>query len=241
VSEHRWLIALEGRNVDLLHLAEMFPAGSAVVLREDGSYYLAADDIDALNTISDVLDQADKWLTMLNGIARWRSSRIQPICLGDPTEIKKDGSRERTRTLAARIVVAIDGRATLTVGLGAGGPAEPVVPITERAKILAAGDPVVARVLRLYSRPDLDWVNLYRIYDAVEEEVGNEHMVRQNGWASGNRIERFTRTANSREAVGDEARHGRSVGDPPPNPMTLLEGIDFVKHIVECWIRSKAT
>ncbi len=239
MSEHRWLIALEGRNVDLVHLAEMSPLGSTAVLQDDGSYYLADDDIDALNTIQDVLDQADERLTTLNGIARWRYSRFQPIRLGDPTEIKEDGSRETTRTLAARIVVAVDARATVTVELGAGGPVEPVIPITERAMILAADDPTVARVLHLYGTNGTDPVNLYRIYETVRDDVGGQGGLLRTGWVSKGQISRFTQSVNDPEISGDSARHSVWPHAPHADPMQSWEQESFIRHLVQLWIQSK--
>ncbi|MDP9458250.1 MAG: hypothetical protein M3Q60_21300 [Actinomycetota bacterium] len=47
---------------------------------------------------------------------------------------------------------------------------------------------------------------------------------------------RFTGTAQSREELGDEARHASEKYKPPTNPMSLNEARAFVKSVIRAWI-----
>ena len=84
-----------------------------------------------------------------------------------------------------------------------------------------------------------DWVGLYRLYEVIEADVGGEDKIVKAGWTTKKAIGRFTRTANSPDAIGDAARHGKQSGEPPPNPMDLSEAISLVKVILHNWLRTK--
>jgi len=49
-------------------------------------------------------------------------------------------------------------------------------------------------------------------------------------------VERFRRTANTRSAVGDAARHAKLGVPPPSNPMALEEADDYVRGLLGRWV-----
>ncbi len=65
--------------------------------------------------------------------------------------------------------------------------------------LLALRDKAIAKALRLCSR-DLNWVNLYRIYEVISEDAG--------GIADKN-IQIFKASANNSNVTGDFSRHGK--------------------------------
>lgn len=60
-----------------------------------------------------------------------------------------------------------------------------------------------------------------------------------DGWTTKAAVERFTRTANSRGAIGGEARHGHSRFQPPKNPLSHKEAHDLVLALVRHWFAEK--
>jgi hypothetical protein len=109
-------------------------------------------------------------------------------------------------------------------------------------KIVSVGiaDEAVGKALSLLSKPDaLTWVGLYRIHEMVESDIGGGRKLARMGWASARQQERFTHSANSVAVAGDAARHGRELGMPPRNPMSLDEAIAYCKYLVQAWIDSK--
>lgn len=52
--------------------------------------------------------------------------------------------------------------------------------------------------------------------------------------------ELFTRTANSRRAIGGEARHGHNRFNPPKNPIPHKEAHDLVLSLVRRWLAEQA-
>jgi hypothetical protein len=61
----------------------------------------------------------------------------------------------------------------------------------------------------------------------------------KKGWILREDYERFTKTANSPKTIGEEARHGKESGDPPPNPMLLAEAQNFILSFIWKYISAK--
>lgn len=98
----------------------------------------------------------------------------------------------------------------------------------------------IAKVSRLRRR-NQDWVNLYRIYEIVKDDLGSDHEIANKTSASANQLTLFSRSANHEKASGDDARHGVSSENeqPPPKPMSLPEAINLVTELVNDWLEIK--
>ena len=105
---------------------------------------------------------------------------------------------------------------------------------------LTEKDERISKVLRLRNSDNLNWVDLYRIYEVIEEEVGDLRSL-DPGRITKNTIERFTRTANSASELGagDHSRHGIEKFQPPQKPMSLREAKDLIDTVIKSWINSK--
>jgi hypothetical protein len=64
-------------------------------------------------------------------------------------------------------------------------------------------------------------------------------VVVSNGWSSRSQIEKFKRTANSASAAGDDARHGKKEGVPPPSPMSLSDAESLIEGMLRRWLLTK--
>lgn len=88
---------------------------------------------------------------------------------------------------------------------------------------------------RLYAAKPYDWVTPYKIYEIVKEDGAPI-----TNWISKNQKKRFTRTANSPEAVGlENVRHGKRFA-PPPKPMSIQEATRLIGIILEHWVEEKS-
>ncbi len=67
-------------------------------------------------------------------------------------------------------------------------------------------DSEVETVVRLHGSPETSWGYLRYIFEVIQSDVGG--LMVSQGWAAQPEIDTFTQTANSRQAIGDEARHG---------------------------------
>jgi hypothetical protein len=78
---------------------------------------------------------------------------------------------------------------------------------------------------------DIDWSAAYAALETIEADAGD---ARRN-WYSTAQRRRFTGTANSVEAVGDQSRHGRHY-DAPPDPMSPSQASWFIRGITARWL-----
>lgn len=99
---------------------------------------------------------------------------------------------------------------------------------------LALKDEAVAKALRLSSR-ELDWANLFRIYEVIKEDVGKFPKETHD------KLNIFTTSVNKSSIVGDIARHGtiKDKGKPPKKTMTYQEAKQLIKTILGEWIHRK--
>jgi lauroyl/myristoyl acyltransferase len=70
---------LKGHEFDLDALVHLFPSGSIRVVRENGVYYLLADDIDNRPQGVPFYEVAPETLKTVNGLARVTDSAYQPV------------------------------------------------------------------------------------------------------------------------------------------------------------------
>ena len=98
-------------------------------------------------------------------------------------------------------------------------------------------DGAAAKVLRLISR-ELDWCNLYRIFEVIVVQVQESGIV-DSGWATEPEIDAFRCSANNESVTGDDARHGKPFGGTPRNTMELPDAQHVIKRIVRGWLASK--
>ena len=116
----------------------------------------------------------------------------------------------------------------------------------------AVPEPFEAKLLRLeasnehlrlavhFLNADLSWFNLWKSYENVRDGNGGEKGLVVNGWTTDSEVERFRRTANTRSAVGDAARHAKLGVPPPPNPIALEEADDYVRGLLLRWVNAIA-
>ena len=95
---------------------------------------------------------------------------------------------------------------------------------------------VVSNVLRWIGQPHLNYVALYRIFEAIREDIGGNQALLDTGWISKSEQSRFTQTANSLDAVGDEARHGSASVRMPAKPMDMLEARPMILGVARRWL-----
>lgn len=109
--------------------------------------------------------------------------------------------------------------------------------------ITALGHRSVADAVRYFGSTGPRWVNLSKVYDVIEEDVGGEREIIARGWATGRKLRLFRSTANNKRAIGDKARHGHEKWPAPERLMALAEAetLIWVRSVLEHWIRSKSS
>jgi hypothetical protein len=83
------------------------------------------------------------------------------------------------------------------------------------------------------------WVNLYKVLDAISDDLGSLDAVKKKNWVAAGEIGRFTGTANNHTAAAGEARHGFDYRRGMSNPMTLAEAEELIRTLLRAWLKTK--
>jgi hypothetical protein len=184
-----------------------------------------ADDASAIHAL------AGEMLRIINGIARVRLDRPDPIGLGNVRRYRDSGAKD-----ALGFPAPI--RARLRMGTPSIAVNGVLVPPRswERDVQLANRDEQVWAVLTFLAiRPT--WHSLYAALDTIFKDLSTGGKTGVASWANvpAAQLELFRRTANSSRAVGAEARHGPEF-KAPSHPMAFTDAEELVRHVVECWL-----
>jgi len=235
-----WMVCIKGDDFDLQELSKSLTSLELCLVKEENEYYLKSTSFNHLMNAGEVGEKAQEILTLINGASRLALGTRRPLTTGVVMKIKDDGSKEgfchvpEQSTLREAIgITTISSDGTIQ-------EIHQADPIPDWVK-LAQNNQNVARALRLLGNIGYDWVNLYRIYEVVEDDVGGISKITQGGWATETAIRRFKHTGNSVGAIGDEARHGIETTQPPKNPMTFSEAKSLIETILHNWLRSKVS
>lgn len=230
-----WQFELVGNDLDLAQLITLFGEGRVRVARHDDKVWIEADDIAIDTDIDDATIAADGLLRTMNGIAVLSSSGTGLVTLGSAVLVDSAGRRHLYVTPApARLTLRTMPPTVLIGGVS-------VPPHEQRILAIAIANADVDHILRMYGGRNLDWRDLYVILEVIEEDVGGMSAIADRGWAGRSDLELFHRTANSRRAIGDLARHGTTKFDPPTKPMTIAEARRTIGHVVRRWLREKTS
>ncbi len=227
----KWEVRIIGDEAQLRMLADAFVGPEWTVTRRGSVFFLAGAALEGLPDARAVRDRAGAPMASISAASMLHLGNSRPLEVGDVIEVGE--SRHVTWTPDPVVVRVSVPPVSLSVTHADGSvevclPADPVV----EAALKADQSEAVERVLRLRNTTDLMWTDLYRILEAIQEDGGPVS-------ASTAEVTRFERTANSRGAVGDLARHGRERTKPPPNPMKLREARALIDRIIRDWLASK--
>ena len=231
-----WFVQITGDNLDLEKLSKSLNSPELSIIQEGPDFILKSTHFDFLKDADHVRNMAIEIISLINGAASLVLGMRKPLAVDCVVNVDDDGARQffvccslgiRLEVSASASVIAADGTVQK----------EPhqADPIPDWIAI-ALCDTNVAKVLRLFGAGNHNWVSLYRIYDVIKGDVGD---IAKKEWATKNEIKRFTHTANSPDAIGDDSRHGAGNRPPPEKPMQLSDAKSLFKTIIHEWLRSK--
>lgn len=245
-----WLLELQGEPLELLYVASLISENKTLELVEvECRFYLTSSRFSSCQDAQTVRALGRELVEALSGALSLENLRygiqILGLCktkLGDhPSPMVCLESRSSTTKIGMPSV-------TIT----GGSPASPDPRAVNLSKYLSqAVDSYNARyALRLVSAEHPTWMDLYKAFELVRKGVrqSEEKMVgkKVNGkkalerWTTVDEQNLFTRTANSFEAIGEDARHSTQEETPPKDPMTLNDAVVYVRGLVAKWLQSKS-
>jgi hypothetical protein len=243
-----WYAKLHGDGQVLAELVDRFTDPRLRVTAEpdpNGGYYLTSTEFEGMTNPDDVRSTASELLQIACGAIQVERDRPWPWPhVESLLRLKDDGASRDFYTLGP-VFLFVPPEAVL--GLFPGNEeiresAERAIQSREQrlsekwAKIALRSDDV-RDALAILGRDDVRWHDLYHVFEIVESNVGER--IHREGWATKAEVKRFRRTANSRRALGREARHGHKQYSPPKKPMALDQARKLVFGIVREWLRAR--
>jgi len=225
----RWAVGLVGGDWELGELAPHF-AGSIRVDRCPEGWELMSDAFQDADDASAIHALAGEMLRLINGIARVRLDRPEPIGLGNVRRYRGGGKDAWVFPEPAQARLHMG-----TPSIAINGVLVPPRSWEPDVQLASRDERVWAVLTFLAIQPN--WHSLYAALDTIlrDRRTGGEGGL--TTWANvpAAKVRLFRRTANSSRAVGAEARHGPDYV-APRHPMAFTEGEELVGHVVNCWL-----
>lgn len=235
----KWLVRIKGDTFDLEDLPALLRSPELTITKENGFYYLESSEFDSLTSADEVRERGVALIKMMNGAAKLYRNNFRDISEDGVIRIEDNGRRHQYVFSKSVLIgrAKLSAKATVTTSNGT------QVTVNQPSVIetwlgLAKKYKLVADVLHFF-REDT-WINLYKIYEVVRDDVRDKHTIVKNGWVSGAELSRFTRTAQSRAALGDFARHAIEKYKSPAQPMSLAEAKSLIKGLIMNWLCAKS-
>jgi hypothetical protein len=237
--EQGWWVTLAGDVASLRELAMSFGRPELQIVEEDDGFYLGSTDFNELERTDDVRLRAAELLSTACGSAAIELGGVERPRLEATVRVDASGKRERLTLVGASSRMPFDINAHVE-RLRDDGQVEvvevaPPLPRPEEWTQLARENDDVADALAILGRDDVRWHDLYHVFEIVERNVGGQMVA--DGWTTKADVRRFTQTANSRVAIGREARHGKEIA-APTRVMELTEARRLVVSLVRHWLET---
>ena len=233
-----WKVRLTGTERGLETLTESF-TDDPEVFESDDKFFLWSSQFEDFKDADEVRDTAEEIVRIIRNLGVKDSLRTEDLQASHVHEINNDGSEHVTvRAEGTTVKVRAEPvRVTTTDEDGnteVHRPADRTYELTQ----LAVENEKVRELVGLLDKGD-DWVDLYRIYEFVQANIEGEDNIVERGWWSSNEKNLFKRTANSRDAIGDDARHGQERIPAPDDPMSYSDAKALVDSLVRNWLEHR--
>ena len=218
----RWRVLLSGDAAELSRLSKIANTPAFTIEAEEDGYVLASTDFDVLDDAAEVWAVAEERLATLVGILLIQNRAARSVAVSG--------------VMKGQTHYLVLGTAEIRLRTGRPDPDDEA-----REWIAAARDPhgPEARALRAFRRgTGADLANVVEII-AADLAGGVRDGIREierRDWAPPGELRRFMRAIQFYASAGDEARHGRAKGAPPPVPLPMREARRLVRRVLESWL-----
>ncbi len=237
-----WWVRLEGEERDLRDLAMHFNRPSLVIIEEDGAFWLGSPDFAALADPDKVQQRGRALVALATGALHVEFGRFAPPRVTAAVIVDESGAKKHFVHVSSSIRMhgEINARVERSRSDGSVEIVDLVAPPVQTSEWVerAERDGDLEDVLAILGREDIRWHDLYHVFEIIKAEVGDRMFA--DNWVTKAAVKRFTQTANSRRAIGGEARHGHDRFDPPKQPLPRKEAHALVLALVRRWLAEKA-
>jgi hypothetical protein len=226
----RWLVQLSGDRIDLEEFPRWLPDGDIFAIEEDGTFFLVGAAFEGLSDVEAVRSEAARAIDRFTAVISLLWPNLKKPLTTHVVRETDEGKRTSTVFVAAGTITARSKAFAPAVSVGDGPPLPPQPTRAQELLRRANGHAHLETALSLWSDPTRSWSRLYRILEEIEQHIGKP--VDVAGYCSANERERFSRTANTAEVSGADARHATGKFAPPSSPMILPEAVEFITRML---------
>jgi hypothetical protein len=219
------LVELVGDKLDIEDLQSRLGSHNWTIGKHDDKYYLSLQLLDSLSNYDDMLHRASEFLDILNGGANVLYSNHEKVRPGNLKIVDSNGTNDVLITGMARIKV----KSTLRKGTDTFGSTLE----TWLSKSQTNRD--VRDVLHFFN--EITWWNLYKVFEIIRDDCKGQKGLYKLG--DKNELSHFTQAAQSRELLGDKARHASKKYKAPQAVLTLDEATDIIVRLFRNWVSKK--
>ncbi len=234
-----WEFEITGDPWVLGQLSEALQSEDIKIVKQNGLFKLVGRVFDGIDSNDKARKTAEEQLGRISGLAFLNLQLKAPLQVKSVASLDDEGHAKSCFITSP--AATIDTYLSLVVTDPQGNviSRSPSPDSIHASLNLAGSDKNVDKVLRLLGSGDFGWVNLYRIYEVVAADAGGEHALEKKRWVDPKDLDLFHHTANSPQAAGDSARHGKPAGSPPRQPMSLSEAQALIRTLAQKWLQEK--
>lgn len=232
-----WKVNLSGDSYLLQCLSSnIIQTGELKIFEDDGHFYLTNKEFENLTSVDEVRNLAKEIIEMINGISFLLFGKKGTIFSNSISKQNDVGGYNQfvfPETVILNLTVNQPSNSSTNED-GSLSYSSPLS-LTQNLLLSAKTNSKKATIFRLLSSGNIDWVSLYRLYEVIYSDIGDQIF----SWTNKNTIKNFKHTCNSISAIGDDCRHGLEKENPPKNPMSLIEAQNLIKLIINKYLEIK--
>jgi hypothetical protein len=222
------LFTLSGENWDLQELAFSFRDGPATVKKIEDVFYLCLE-METGRSEEEIHAAGETTLKQINGIRLARNEGFRPLKICGITRLDPiTGKIETCVKYQGPAELRARGRGTLTVGESDG--TENKGPTEDQTALRLAGKCEPLRRTQIFygSLKQHDWVNLYKVLEAMEDGNGGEAGLVAKHFVPHGEIKKFKETAQI-------YRHGSNAKGTAKPKMTWEQAQAMFRKLFQGW------
>jgi hypothetical protein len=238
--KQRWSVVLRGQEQSLRELEMHFVEPELRIARDDETVYLTSTDFDAIadHNTDAIRHRAAELLAVASGSLALEFGTFEPPTIEGVFHSDESGGKHHYVTVSTKFRLHTEANAMVerTRKDGRIEVVEVVAPPprTSAWALEARSDEDVEDVLAILGRGDVRWHDLYHVFEVIQADLGGA--IFDRGWTTRAEADNFTQTANSRIALGRDARHGhKKVPVPKRGAMAFSDARKFVLRLVRTW------
>jgi hypothetical protein len=230
---YKVLVKLVGEPLDITALKSQLIRGDWKALEQEDGTFLTSNVLDKLTDAREIESMANQFLDTFNGALNVIYRNHKKVGTGVIKQKAENGGYNITVIIDDTIELR-DRLFPVTLSKGSEASATSLT-IGESWFTTAEKDSAVRDVLHFFN--DLTWWNLYKIYEIIRDDVKDQK--RLNKLINRKRLSHFTQSAQSRDSLGDAARHASKKYKPPPSHLSLNDATDIIIELFTNWIATK--